>query len=320
MDVSVVILTRNQPELLGRCLESCFCEIKRASIQGEVILIDNASIDLVSQRMAVQFPGLRVIRNEENRSFSAGNNQGIRASSARAVLLLNDDAILQQGSLVMMLQALDSDPAVGVVGPKLLNPDGSLQRGYTHRRFPRVRSLACGLLGLNRWLEKRPWTRDLLTHSLDAERGGSSQHLAGACLLLRRAALDSVDLLDEGYWYWLEDADLCYRLKLKGWRAVYMPGAHVTHYGSASLSKLLSSERRMLSVQALMYYYRRHRSVLAYASLKFVVGCVLLICTPLDVASAMRRRPSRPREWALTAGASFRNLIAVFRFEPRTER
>jgi GT2 family glycosyltransferase len=320
MDVSIVILTRNQPELLPRCLEACFSEIECAGLKGEVILIDNASADGTPQRMAARFPGLRVIRNEENLSFSAGNNQGIRASSGRAVLMLNDDAMLQPGSLGLMLRALDSDPSVGVAGPRLLNPDGSLQRGYTHRRFPRFRSLACGVLGVNPWLEKRSWTRDLLTHSFDPERGGASEHLAGACLLIRRSALDSAGLLDEGYWFWMEDVDLCYRLKRQGWKAVYVPGAQVTHYGSASLRKLLSSERRMLSIRALMYYYKQHKSFAAYVFLKLIVGCVLLVCAPLDVISAMRRRGSRPREWALAAKSSLRNLRAHFGVEPGSSR
>jgi GT2 family glycosyltransferase len=316
MDVSIVILTRNQPELLPRCLEACFSEIERAGVAGEVILIDNASTDGTPQHMAIRFPGLRVIRNEENRSFSAGNNQGIRASRGRAILMLNDDAILQPGSVKLMLQALDSGSRVAAVGPKLLNPDGSLQRGYTHRRFPRFRSLACGLLGVNSRLEKRPWTRDLLTHSFDPNHGGPSEHLAGACLLVRRSAFDEVGLLDEAYWFWMEDVDFCYRLKQKGLQAVYVPGAEVIHCGSASLSKLLSSDRRMLSIRALMYYTRRHKSFAAYVLLKFIVGCVLLVCTPLDVVSAMRRRGSRPEEWARAAKSSWHNVRAHFGVEP----
>jgi GT2 family glycosyltransferase len=316
MDVSIIILTRNQPELLPRCLDACFGEIGRAGVQGEVILIDNASTDGTPQRMATQFPALRVIRNEENRSFSAGNNQGTRASSGRAVLMLNDDAVLQPGSLKLMVQALDSAPQVAAAGPKLLNPDGSLQRGYTHRRFPRFRSLACGLLGVNPWLEKRPWTRDLLTHSFDPERGGPSEHLAGACLLVRRSAFDEVGLLDEAYWFWMEDVDLCYRLKQKGLSVVYVPGAQVVHYGSASLSKLLSSDRRMLAIRALMYYVKRHKSFAAYVLLKLIVGCVLLVCTPLDVISAMRRTGSGPGEWARAARSSLHNVRTHFSVEP----
>lgn len=311
MDISVIILTRNQPELLPRAVESCLREIAAEALAGEVILIDNASVDGAPQRVAAQFPGVRLIRNPENRSFSAGNNQGIRAASGRAVLMLNDDAILQPGSLGIMLRALDSDPAVGVVGPKLLNPDGSLQRGYTHRRFPRFRSLACGLLGLNPWLEQRAWTRDLFTHSFDPERSGESEHLAAACLLARRAALDSAGLFDEAYFYWMEDVDLCYRLKQKGWKIVYRADARVVHYGSASLAQLLSADRRMISIRALLYYYKRHKSLLSYAFLKLIVACVLLAHGPLDVFAAMRRHGSKPGEWALAARASFRDLRAV---------
>lgn len=308
MDVSVCILTRNQPELLPRCVASCIREMHATGLAGEVILVDNASTDGAPQRVAARFPGVRVMRNEENRSFSAGNNQAIRASFGRAVLMLNDDAILNSGSLKLMLDALDSDPNVGMVGPKLLNPDGSLQRGYTNRRFPRLRSLACGLLRLNPFLERRAWTRDLFTHSYDPERSGESDHLAGACLLARREALDSVDLFDENYYFWMEDADLCYRLKEKGWKIKYLAEAQVTHYGSASLAKLLTSERRMISIRAAIYYYRRHASFAAYLLLKFIVGCVLLVYMPFDVVTAVRRRGSGLREWARAGKECFRDL------------
>ena len=309
--ISAVILTRSQPEILPACVASCARELKDGHFAGEIILVDNASTDGTPQRVARQFPEVRVIRNEENQSFSAGNNQGIRASCGGSVLILNDDAILGDGSLRLMFDTLSSNPAIGAVGPQLLNPDGSPQRGYSHRRFPRFRSLACGLLGLNSWLEKRSWTRNLLTHSFDPERSGESEHLAAACLLARRSALEAVGLFDESYFYWMEDVDLCYRLRQQGWKTVYVAEARVTHHGSASLTALLGAERRMISIRGLICYYKQHKSPLAHLLLKLIVGCVLTVYGLLDLLAAMRRRGPRFREIAQTVRASFRDLRAA---------
>lgn len=110
MDLSVCILTRSQPVLLTQCVAACVSEIERARLTAEIIVIDNASADRYPDSLAASTPLVRVIRNEENLGFAAANNKAIRMSSGRDVLILNDDAILQEGSLKLMIEALDSIP------------------------------------------------------------------------------------------------------------------------------------------------------------------------------------------------------------------
>jgi len=105
-----------------------------------------------------------------------------------------------------------------MVGPKLLNWDRSLQRSFTNRRFPRFRSLLCGFFGLNTFLEGNRFTREFLTYGLDPERSGETDHISGACMLVRRTALDAVRLSDEGFYRWFEDTDLCYLIKRRDGR------------------------------------------------------------------------------------------------------
>src|SRR5579885_2303062 len=123
MDLSICILTHNQPELLPLCVASCFDEIKREGITGEVIVIYISYAKRYTEKLRETYPQVRIIRNEQNLGFSAGNNIGIRASQGRYMLILNDDAILQPGSLGLMLRRMESNPKIGAVGPKLLNPD-----------------------------------------------------------------------------------------------------------------------------------------------------------------------------------------------------
>jgi len=259
MDLSICILTYCQPELLPKCVESCFTEVVRAGITAEVIVVDNGSADGAPNKIGHTFPQVRLIRNEQNLGFAAGNNKAIRNSHGSYILILNDDAILAPDSLQQMVERLKSDLGIGAVGPRLVNPDGSPQRGFTNRRFPRLRSLVCGLLGLSELLERNKWTRDLLTHSRDLDLSGETDHIAGACLLVRRDVLNTVGFFDEGFYYWFEDTDLCYRIKKAGWTIVYLADARVIHYGSASIKSVMqSSERRRIYLQSLKYFSEKH--------------------------------------------------------------
>jgi len=303
-DISICILTRSQPDLLPRCVASCFAEMERSGIRGEVIVIDNASTDGSPQNVAQKFPKVRILRNEENLGFSAANNKGIRISRGRHVLILNDDAILREGSLGMMLRTIDSDADIGAVGPKLLNSDGTLQRNFTNRRFPRLRSLVCGFLGLEAWLDKRTWTRDLFTHGRDLEVSGETDHIAAACLLARREALEAVGLFDEGFDYLFEDADLCYRLKRAGWRIIYIADAHVTHYRSASLNQLARMDKDALIFRSLTYYFEKHSHPAQVWLLSWTLAVVVTLRLPVYCVYRLWRYGLTREEWKYSVRTS----------------
>ena len=281
IDLSVCVLTRSQPILLRQCVAACAEEIHSAGTTGEIILIDNASIDAYPQKVADLFSATRVIRNEENLGFSEANNRAIRVSRGRLVLILNDDAILQPGSLARMLRKLESDQKIGAVGPCLFNPDGSAQLDLTNKRFPHLRGLLCEFLGLNRILNKSSLTRDLFTLWKDAETSGDTDHIAGACLLARRAALDSVNLLDEHFYFWFDDTDLCYRLKKSGWRLVYLAEARVMHYGSSSFKRLTRTQRSPILFGSLIYFYTKNVGRVRCLFLRLALAVVFLLRVPV---------------------------------------
>jgi hypothetical protein len=297
MQLSICILTYNQPDLLPRCVASCLTEIEREGITSEIMVIDNASTDHNPQQVAKLSPLISVVRNQENLGFSKANNIGIRMSRGRYVLILNDDTEFCSGALGLLVRALDADPRVGAVGPKLLNPDGSLQSGSTHMRFPHLRGTVLALLRLDSVLEKLPATRDLLTHSCDENTDSDAEHLTAACLLARREALDAVGLFDEGFYFYFEDVDLCYRLKKAGWQLVYFPDAQVTHYGSASFKKLLRSRQNAMCLAGLIRYFRKHSSPGRF--LLFRLTLALTLCLRMPVAILLSLSPvSRVRsQW-----------------------
>lgn len=280
MDLSICILTNRQPELLPICVEACLSEIKRAQIEAEIIIVDNASADRYAERLKSLSQAVRVIRNEQNLGFSAGNNVAIRSSRGRYVLILNDDAILQEGSLEILLREVRSHPEVGAVGPKLLNSDGSLQFGFTNKRFPRIRGMLCEFLPFNKALYQHAWTRKLFTEWNDGEQTGPTDYIAGACLLSPRAALNAVGLFDENFYFWFDDTDLCYRLKKAGYQVIYIAEVRAIHYGSASLRRLTRSQTYAIFLRSLNYYFKKHHSPLRRLAVQLSLALAYLVRIP----------------------------------------
>jgi GT2 family glycosyltransferase len=149
-----------------------------------------------------------------------------------------------------------------------------VQQGYTNRRFPNIRGSLSPLLHLDHLFERTALTRNLLTLGKDLGRTSEAEHLAGACLLVRRKALDDVGLFDEGFYYLYEDVDLCYRLKTAGWRSLYLAEARVVHHGSASIKRTIRSERDAMVLRSLIYYFKKHASAGQFLVLKL---CLMLV-------------------------------------------
>jgi len=277
MDLSICILTRNQPDLLPRCVASCVAEIEREGIEGEIIVIDNASCDGSPQKVATLFPLIRLVRNEENFGFSKANNIGIRMSQGKYVLILNDDTEFHPGALGRLLRVIEADPRLGAVGPKFLNPDGSFQPGYTLDRFPNLRDMVLDFVTASYILEKFPFTRDMRKPRREEVPGGDAAQLGGACLLARRKALDAVGLFDEDFYFYFEDTDLCFRLKKAGWRLKHCPEAQVTHFGSSSFKKILRSRKTAMYLEGSICYFRKHSSPRRFLLFKLILAATLCL-------------------------------------------
>ena len=300
MDLSICILTWNQPELLPRCVASCVAQIKREGLAAEIIVIDNASSDGGPQMVASLYPHVRLVRNEENLGFSKANNIAIRMSQGRYVLILNDDTEFHPGALGVLVRAADADPHIGVVGPKFVSPDGSLQRANAPKRLPSLRGMVTELLNLDFVLERFAITRDLLTNRRDPERGGEAEQIDGACLLARREALDAIGLFDEGFYFLFEDSDLCYRLKKAGWRLWYCPEAQVTHFGGASFKKVARSRRSAMYFEGLIRYFKKHSSPGRFLLFRLTLAAALCLKMPLAILLSLSPLSEVRQEWGGT--------------------
>ncbi len=276
-DLSVCIVSWNTRQLLGECLASLLSEIERDGISAEVIVVDNGSIDGSPEAVEADFERVVLIRNSENVGFGRANNRAIRASSGSCILLLNSDTIVGPGALAALLSYMAAHGRCGAVGPKVLNPDGSLQQSAA--RFPRLRNAVFGGVFSNevyrRLFPHRRFFAELGLTSDEHATAQSVDWLTGCCLLLRADALAEAGLFDEQIFLFYEEADLCKRIKGAGWDVAYDPEATIVHYGGGSYRDVWTFDEQVArQLAGLEYFHRKHygRFKLVLFELLNVVG------------------------------------------------
>lgn len=226
VDVSIVIVSYNARDVLATCLASV------ADGPWEVVVVDNASTDGSPQLVRERFPGVRLLEPGENLGFGPANNVGMRASTGCWILLLNSDAWPIDDGIERLVAVAERHPRAGIVGPRLRNPDGTLQRSV--RGFPTVWRICTEYLFLRKLGPRTRLFNAFYGAGFDHEREREAEFLKGAVLLLRREALDAVGGFDERYFMFSEEVDLCYRLRQAGWSTVFTPEAEFVHVGGAS--------------------------------------------------------------------------------------
>jgi len=224
VDLAVVVVNHNAGAYLRRCMESLRTGCGDARL--EVVVVDNASADGSPEAALAERPDARVIRNRANRGFAAAANQGIAATSAPFVLLLNPDAEIVGGTLASLVKVARERPRAGAIGALVRNPNGSIQPSA--RRVPRLGE-ALGHAFLGPLFPSNPYTRSYTMAGWDRTTEREVEWVSGSAMLLRREALDEVGVLDEGYFMYVEDVDLCTRLRRKGWQVLFSPELEVVH-------------------------------------------------------------------------------------------
>ncbi|GIV86250.1 MAG: glycosyl transferase [Chloroflexus sp.] len=249
-EASIIIVNWNTRQLLLDCLAAL--PAATAGIETEVWVVDNGSRDGSVAAVAATFPDVFIIANPDNRGFASANNQAIRASSGRYVFLLNSDTIAQPASITRLVHFLDTHPEVGVVGPQLLNADGSLQPSWA--MFP---NLITELTG-----KKIRWRRRYATN--DGSPAYETDWLDGAAMLVRREVVKQVGLLDESYFMYTEEVDWCYRIKRAGWRICYLPTSSIIHFGGQSSKQAATRMKAELYFSKLRFFAKHYGQTAAW--------------------------------------------------------
>jgi hypothetical protein len=223
LELSIIIVSWN----VRRDLEVCLRSLRdNSDCPHEVIVVDNASADDTVQ-MLQGYPEARLIGNADNRGFAAANNQGLAVARGAWLLLLNPDTIVPPGALRALLDFAHAHPEAGVIGPRLLNSDGSLQ--YSCRQFPTIRAAMFRHTFLGRLFPHTQSMCDYLMCDWPHDQPREVDWLSGACMVINRRAYEQVGGLDEGFYWGSEDVDYCTRMHQAGWQVLYTPQPAITH-------------------------------------------------------------------------------------------
>lgn len=292
-DVSVVIVNWNTRELLRGCLASIAAE---TSASHEVIVVDNNSSDGSAAMVAEDFPDVRLIANKDNRGFAAGNNQGLAIARGRHLLLLNPDTVVLDGAIDTMLRWLAQHPDVGCVGCQVWETPERIQLTCFADPVPlNLFLIESGLMRLAPRLFGGPdycgWDR-LSQRDVDV--------VTGMFMLIPRAVLDVVGVLDEGFFIFAEEADLCRRIRAAGWRCVFAPEARILHLDGGGKSTVQVKPAMHVQLQkSLIYYNAKHGGVsgriLARAIYSVSAFARWIVFTPIGWLTGSAREIARAR-------------------------
>ncbi|OHB66566.1 MAG: hypothetical protein A2Y77_14515 [Planctomycetes bacterium RBG_13_62_9] len=289
MDTSVIIVSWNARDYLLNCLRSLANPVGHTQ---EVLVVDNASTDGSGEAVAEQFPQVRLIRNRENVGFARANNIGIKEAKGRYLALINSDVIVLDRCLPRLLAFMDANPEAGICGPRILNPDRTLQARCRH--FPTVWNNLCQISGLNRLFPKSSFFSESFMRYWPHDEVRKVDVITGCFWFVRAEAVNGVGLLDDGFFFYGEDVDWCKRFHDAGWDVVFYPHAEAIHFGGGSSRN--APVRFYLELQkADLRYWRKHHGRLGQCSCWSLILLRHLTRIPYDALMFLLCASKRPQ-------------------------
>lgn len=267
MDLSIIIVSWNTHDLLAQCIESIYAY--PPDCEFEVWVVDNASTDGSATMVRERFPQVRLIENRENVGFARANNQAIRESAGKYILLLNSDTIVQLGALQNMVAFMEGHSEAGIVGAYLLNLDGTPQPCFGN--FPTILSETVFAWGLDSRLPFSLWSRSWSPF----EKYRETDWVQGAALMIRRDVVSQAGGMDESYFMYSEEIDLAYRAKQTGWRIYVLRTAPVIHLGQQSTAQI-PVRMKVELFRSKGRYFKKHRGAASAWLLRFVFASSIL--------------------------------------------
>jgi GT2 family glycosyltransferase len=261
-EVSIMIVHHNTKRLLRQTLKGIFR--MRTEVPFEVIVVDNNPDVRIKEMVKEEFPEVNVVVSEKNVGFGSGMNMAIKEARGRHLFVFNPDIVVFDGFLEKLIAYMDNNPLVGMVGPKMLNPDKSFQQSFYrfmdpavifYRRVPVLRNMAFAKKALENYLMK----------DADPTKTQEVDYLLGAALFIRRKALEEVGGFDPGFFVYFEDQDLCRRFWMKNWKVVYYPEASLVHYhrretAEGNFIKQIMNPLTRIQIKSAVYYYQKYKN------------------------------------------------------------
>ncbi len=273
LDVSIIIISWNTKKLLRNCLNSIYNTVSDG-LSYEVIVIDNASTDSSAEMVEEEFSQVRLGKNIENVGFARANNQAVEIAEGEYILLLNSDTIVLDATLNKMISFMNEHPDVAVVGCRLLNEDRSPQPSFGY--FPTLWTVSMQMFFLDRIYPK---LKTLIVKNPSPYSSQEVDWVTGACFILRREALRDMQLFDPNYFMYLEEVDLCYRLKQKNFKVFYLSEAEIIHLGGASIGG--RTKAIAYTYENLFYFFKKHYPSGKVRLLRFIIYLEVIFKVPL---------------------------------------
>jgi hypothetical protein len=264
--LSIVIVNFNTKDLLAQCLDSLYSTVRK--YEFEIIVVDNNSYDDSVNMIKNKYPEVYLIENKKNVGFACANNQGMQVGKGDYFLLLNPDTIVCEDTIDKIVDFMESNPKIGVMGPKVLNKDGTIQP-TSCGNFPTLLRVFLWQVGLRvniKYITSNPWY-------LSPTQTKEVDWVSGVCMLIRKKILEEIGFLDESFFSYFEDTDFCYRARKKGWDVYYFDEAKIIHLLSQSWGSIGSVK---VKLESEMLFLRKHygRGVAFCAILFTIYGSI----------------------------------------------
>ena len=266
IEISVVIVGWNAKHYLELCLDSLVKAPPRRNV--EVLVVDNASSDGSAEMIEAKYPWVKLIKSGENLGFAKGNNVAIRQTTGRYIALVNPDVIVFPGCLDALADFLDKNPKVGNVGPRVLNPDMSMQS--TCRRFPSLWNNFCSATRLESTFKGIPFFAGEHMFYFAHDRTLAVDVLVGCFSMIRRETFDQVGLLDEGLFMYGDDVDWCRRARNGGWEVVFHPDGQAIH-DRGKITAPYPVRFAVAQQRSVLYYWKKHHSIFGVLGIRSIM-------------------------------------------------
>jgi GT2 family glycosyltransferase len=255
VDVSICIVTYQARDFLRDCLRSIYETVD--SLSFEIIVVDNHSEDGTVEMLRRDFPSIRLLVNDQNSGYTRPNNQAMRVSQGRYILLVNPDTLIEPNTMPELVAFMDAHPEVGIVGPKVLNRDGTLQK-QCRRSEARPWDAFCYFSGLSRLFPRDKRFAGYLMTYLDEDLAHEAEAVSGSCMLIRSQVIEKIGYQDENFFAYQEDTDYCRRARLAGWKVFYNPSAQIIHFAGEGGSGVQPFRSIIEWHRSYYLYYRKH--------------------------------------------------------------
>ncbi len=254
MDLSIIIVSWNTKDLLQKCLHSIY--LHQADLSLEVYVVDNNSSDQTVEMIRNDFPQVKLISNNLNFGFAKANNQAAKVAKGDYILLLNPDTEISPNSLSKAINYLKTHPNCGVLGAKLLNYDKTIQPSV--RNFPTIWPIFLMLIKAPKFFKHLNSIDHYLKIDLDYTKIQSVDQVMGAFMMMSREKFKQIGYLDERFFIWFEEVDLCYRFKKSGQVVIYNPEIEIIHYGGQSFAQAGVIKKQFLFFKSACRYFLKN--------------------------------------------------------------